>query len=95
LPIKQQAIMWNRLQRLRLGNFGDTERIQGVGKGLFELRIHAGPGWRIYYGKEGEEIVILLCGGAKKSQKRDITKAAKYWEDYLTSKGSKKRGAHG
>lgn len=90
LSLQEQAIVWNRLQRIRLGNFGDAKRLQGVGKGLYELRIHSGPGWRIYYGKEGDSIIILLCGGDKKTQKRDIAKAAKYWLDYQKSNGIKR-----
>lgn len=95
LSLQEQAVMWNRLQRIRLGNFGDAKRIQGGGRGLYELRIHSGPGWRIYFGKEGNSIIILLCGGNKKSQRKDIDKAAKFWEDYQASKRLKKRGLHG
>jgi putative addiction module killer protein len=94
LPLSQQAMMWSRLERIRLGNFGDVKKLQGVGKSLYELRIHSSPGWRIYFGKEGNSIIILLCGGNKNSQKRDITKAQKYWQDYQNTKSLKKRGSH-
>lgn len=67
-----------RIGRLRLGNFGDAKRAGGV----FELRVHAGPGYRIYYGREGDTVVILLCGGDKGSQARDIERAETYWRDY-------------
>jgi putative addiction module killer protein len=60
-----------RIARLRLGNFGDAKRVGEV----FELRIHVGPGYRVYYGREGDAIVILLCGGDKQSQARDIERA--------------------
>jgi len=69
-----------RLDRLLLGNFGDTRRI---GTGVWELRFHFGPGYRVYFGLDGEKIVILLCGGDKSSQTTDIQRAHEYWKDYL------------
>lgn len=68
-----------RLNRLRLGNFGDCKP---VGKGVNELRVDYGPGYRVYYGKAKTTIVILLCGGSKKSQTKDIQLAQAYWADY-------------
>lgn len=68
-----------RLGRLRLGNFGDAESIGG---GLFELRVHAGPGYRVYFGRSGARVVLLLCGGTKATQSRDIEMARLYWRDY-------------
>ena len=68
-----------RLNRLRLGNFGDCK---SVGKGVSELRIDYGPGYRVYFGKSETTIVILLSGGSKKSQTKDIKLAQKYWADY-------------
>ncbi|MBP9226375.1 MAG: type II toxin-antitoxin system RelE/ParE family toxin [Verrucomicrobiales bacterium] len=70
-----------RIERLRGGNFGDWK---SVGDGIGELRIPSGPGYRVYFTKVGTEIVILLAGGDKKSQARDIPKAkamAKQLED--------------
>jgi putative addiction module killer protein len=64
---------------VRLGNFGDFDHIEGS---LYELRNHSGAGYRIYYGKQDQKIVILLCGGDKGTQKRDIEKAKKYWLEY-------------
>lgn len=61
-----------RLARLELGNFGDAEP---VGEGVSELRIHYGPGYRAYLVRRGEVLVILLCGGDKSSQDRDIKRA--------------------
>jgi putative addiction module killer protein len=49
---------------------------------VFELRIHAGPGYRVYYGREGDAVVILLCGGDKGSQARDIERAEAYWREH-------------
>lgn len=80
-----QAVVKNRLERIRLGNFGDTKMIKNGG-GIFELRINYGPGYRIYFGKKRELIVILLMGGDKSSQRSDIAKAKRYWsecEDFL------------
>lgn len=70
----------SRLGRLRLGNFGDAK---SVGKGVSELRVPYGPGYRIYFGRKGDRVVVLLCGGAKSSQNNDIRKAQQYWADYL------------
>jgi len=78
LPIELRAQIRKRLNRVRLGNFGDIDHIEDS---IFELRIHSGAGYRIYYAKKGNKIVILLCAGNKKSQDRDIAKAKKYWED--------------
>ena len=61
-----------RLQRLKFGHFGDVEPI---GSGLSELRIHEGQGYRIYFRQNGQEIILLLCGGNKKTQQRDIRRA--------------------
>ncbi|MDZ7667544.1 MAG: type II toxin-antitoxin system RelE/ParE family toxin [Desulfotignum sp.] len=81
--IQIQAKIDIRIARLRLGNFGDTKP---VGQGVHELRIHFGPGYRIYYGIEDEKIILLLCGGEKKSQKKDIQKAITYWKKHKGEK---------
>jgi putative addiction module killer protein len=64
-----------------LGNFGDSKIIKG-GDGIWELRINFGPGYRVYFGKKGTTIIILLLGGNKGTQERDIIKAKKYWLEY-------------
>ncbi|MCX6047919.1 MAG: type II toxin-antitoxin system RelE/ParE family toxin [Chloroflexi bacterium] len=74
-----KARIYSRIDRLRLGNFGDCEP---VGDGVFELRIHFGPGFRVYFGTVGVEVVLLLCGGDKGSQSRDIDSAIRYWKEY-------------
>ena len=80
LDLKTRAIIKNRLDRIRLGNFGDTKRIRGGG-GILELRIDFGPGYRIYFGKNGTSVIVLLAGGSKKGQDRDILRAKRYWID--------------
>jgi putative addiction module killer protein len=73
-----------RINRLRLGNFGDCKTIQGI-VGLYELKIHIGAGYRLYFGKAKDHLVIVLCGGDKRSQERDIEKAKEYWRFYKES----------
>lgn len=68
-----------RLDRLSLGNFGDAK---SLGDSLHELRIDHGPGYRVYFGQAGKRIVLLLFGGTKRSQSRDIEQAREYWRDY-------------
>jgi putative addiction module killer protein len=77
------GIVRARLNRIRLGNFGDCK---AVGGGIEELRIDFGPGYRVYYGREGSFVVVLLCGGNKRSQAKDILTAQKHWKEYLDAK---------
>lgn len=70
-----------RLDRVAMGNFGD---VQPIGNGLSELRIHHGPGYRLYCMQRGMQVVVMLCGGDKSSQARDIEQAkriAQEWEE--------------
>jgi len=71
----------NRLDRLILGNFGD---FKPLGKDVAKLRIPTGKGYRVYYGRDSESIVLLLCGGDKSNQAKDIEKAKRYWRQYNT-----------
>ena len=71
--------MRTALARMEAGNFGD---VKPVGEGVVERRIDVGPGYRIYFGRDGDELVILLVGGTKKRQQRDIDRATTYWRDY-------------
>ena len=68
-----------RLRRLEVGNFGDCK---SVGEGVAELRIDVGAGYRAYYARHGREVVILLCGGDKRTQDSDIQTAKKYWAEF-------------
>jgi len=77
--ISARAKIRIRLEHIRLGNFGDCK---SVGAGVFELRIDWGPGYRIYFGQEEEILVVLLHGGSKTTQPKDIKKAQEYWADY-------------
>jgi len=81
LDVNIKSIVINRLDRISSGNFGDAKIIKG-GEGIWELRIDYGPGYRIYFGKQGTTIVILLTAGDKKSQTKDIQKAKRYWNEY-------------
>lgn len=72
-----------RLARLRKGNPGDCA---GVGEGVSELKIHYGPGYRVYFGTVGETLVVLLVAGDKSAQDEDIKKAKEYWQEYKKEK---------
>ena len=68
-----------RVQRMAAGNFGDCKPITG---GVWELRIDYGPGYRVYYARAGEKLLLLLVGGDKRKQQADIDTAVAYWEDW-------------
>lgn len=74
-----QAKMRLRINRVAEGNFGDCS---SVGDGVSELREHIGAGFRMYFGQHGKTIVILLCGGTKRTQASDINTAKRYWTDW-------------
>lgn len=73
------SIIKAHVDRMELGHFGKS---RWVGEDVWELKITYGPGYRVYYLRDGEHVVILLCGGDKGSQKRDIQKAKEYATDY-------------
>jgi putative addiction module killer protein len=70
--------------RMEQGNFSTAK---GVGSGVYELRLDFGPGYRVYFGKDGERIVILLGGGTKRRQQADIAAAHELWTEYKRRKG--------
>ena len=71
------------ITRLAQGNFSN---VKGLGQGVFEYKIDFGPGYRVYFGKDGDHLVILLAGGAKKRQQQDIQAALLRWLDYKKRK---------
>ena len=71
-----------RFYHLEAGNLGDY---RSVGDGVFELRFQFGPGYRVYFGEVDDTIILLLCGGDKSSQARDIERAKAYWREYKES----------
>lgn len=77
-----KARIKNRVRRLELGNFGDCKSVK---QGVYELRLHFGPGYRVYFGKVDNIIILLLLGGTKSSQAKDIQKAIQYWNDFKKS----------
>lgn len=83
LDAQAAAKVTTALVRMEQGNFSN---VKGVGAGVLEYRLDFGPGYRIYFGKDGERLVILLAGGTKKRQQRDIEDAQAHWEDYKQRK---------
>ena len=79
LDAMSQVRIVRRIDRLEYGNFGDSKP---VGDGVSELRFFFGAGYRVYYGIKNNKIVILLCGGDKKTQGKDIEKAKELWAEY-------------
>ncbi len=71
-----------RIDRIRQGNYGDHKRFHGI----IELRLDFGKGYRLYCGEEGHALIVLLMGGDKSSQDKDIKKALEYWRDYYEQK---------
>jgi putative addiction module killer protein len=83
LQAVERAKVTRGIARLEQGNFSN---VKSVGEGVLEYRIDYGPGYRVYFGRDGETLVILLTGGSKKRQQRDIEAARTYWQDYKQSK---------
>ena len=81
LDPRVRSIIRSRLARVRQGNLGDCTPIKGSSR-ISELRIDFGPGYRVYYAKQGSVIIVLLTGGDKGSQDQDIEKAKLFWQDY-------------
>ena len=78
--MKAQVIVDRFIQRVAQG--GAKKSVRNLKDGVFEIKIPHGPGLRVYFGEEGERIILLLIGGDKGSQKRDVKKAKEYWSDY-------------
>ena len=76
---RARAVIASRLDRLAFGHAGDAEP---VGQGVSELRIHYGPGYRIYFQRRGNTIIVLLCGGTKSGQAKDILEARRLADEW-------------
>src|SRR5271170_5943719 len=76
---RARGLIFSRLNRLAYGHAGD---VVPVGEGVSELRIHYGPGYRVYFQKRGHTVIVLLCGGDKGSQARDIKEAKRLADDW-------------
>ncbi|MBI1748616.1 MAG: type II toxin-antitoxin system RelE/ParE family toxin [Acidobacteria bacterium] len=83
LDKKARAKIRAYIDRLTLG--AAQKNIKPVGGGVYELKIDYGPGYRVYFGEHGKHVIVLLLGGDKSTQGRDIKKAIEYWEDYETN----------
>ena len=77
-PVSRAKIA-RAIARMEQGNLAN---VKSVGEGVLEYRIDFGPGYRVYFGRDGETLIILLTGGTKKRQQRDIDAAHEYWQDY-------------
>ena len=80
LEINIQSKIMAYIERIALG--GSRKNIRFIRDGLFEIKINHGPGYRVYFGTVGKNIILLLAGGEKKSQRRDISLAKKYWRKF-------------
>jgi len=80
LDTKVRARLQARVLRFEMSNFGDHK---ALGEGVWEARVDFGPGYRIYFGQSGSVVVILLCGGDKATQAKDVKQAKIYWKQYL------------
>lgn len=76
---KSKIAVDRRIYRAELGNFGDHKPCRD---GVWELRIDMGPGYRVHYAQAGKTVVLLLCGGIKRSQDSDLSRACEYWKDW-------------
>lgn len=81
LPLITRAKLNTQINKLRNSDFTNYKRLKG--SSIYELRIHVDGGYRVYFGKDGEEIIVLLAGGDKSTQERDIKRAVKLWQDYV------------
>ena len=86
LDVGVQARIQARVLRFENGNLGDHKP---VGDGVWEARLDFGPGYRLYFGKDGVAVILLLAGGDKASQSKDIAAAKRYWDDFREAKHGK------
>jgi putative addiction module killer protein len=76
---RARVAVLRRIDRLSEGNFGEHRFLRD---GLWELKIDVGPGYCVYYAQEGKTLILLLCAGAKRTQRQDIARAVEYWNDH-------------
>lgn len=86
---KAKIAVDRRIYRVELGNLGDHKACR---EGVWELRIDVGQGYRVYYAQAGQTLVLLLCGGTKRSQDADISRACDYWKDWQRSNVKQEKG---
>lgn len=86
LDVAIKARIQARLLRISNGNLGDYDPVRN---GVFEFRFHFGPGPRVYFGFDGNELILLLCGGTKRQQSKDIDFADALWQEYLSRRNEK------
>ena len=79
LDARAAARVRTSLARMEAGNLSN---VRGVGRGVLELRINVGPGYRVYFGRDGDTLIVLLGGGTKSRQQRDISRARELWQEY-------------
>ena len=82
MPVRRTGVR-TALARMETGNLSD---VKGVGSGVLECRIHVGPGYRVYFGRDGDTLIVLLGGWTKASQQRDIEQARELWQEYKRRK---------
>ena len=76
-----RAKVYTYVDRVAAG--GAKKNVKALGDGVFEVKVHIGPGYRVYFGELGDAIILLLVGGDKSSQSRDVKIAKQYWRDYV------------
>lgn len=82
LDIRSQARIFAYIDRVASG--GGRKTIRALGDGVFEIKMDFGPGYRVYFGEDGKTIILLLIGGDKKTQSKDIETAKSYWRQYVS-----------
>ena len=83
LDARAAARVRTSLARMEAGNLSN---VRGVGRGVLELRINVGPGYRVYFGRDGDTLIVLLGGGTKRRQRQDIETARSHWQNYKRRK---------